>query len=126
MDSAGDLFVADSTNDRIRKVNAAGTISTVAGTGKGSYSGDGGPATSAELNAPERVSLDTAGNLYIGDSKNNRVRQIEALGAPAAGVPGAPTGASATGGNAQATVSWTTPASDGGSGRPFPDAALKP
>src|SRR5205823_3891635 len=101
------------TADVIRKVDASGTITTVVGTGKGGSKGDGGPATAAEINNPARIHVDTAGNLDIADSKNNRVRQVESVGAATA--PGVPTGVSAGAGDAQATVSWTAPAADGGS-----------
>ena len=87
VDSAGNLFIADQ-NNRIRKVNAAGIISTIAGTGVSGFSGDGGPAASATLSNPTDVALDSAGNLYITDSNNNRVRKI--LGVGAASGAGAP------------------------------------
>ena len=65
LDSAGNLYIADSGNNRIRKVAANGIITTVAGNGSSGYSGDGGPATSAQLYSPRSVAVDTAGNLYI-------------------------------------------------------------
>jgi uncharacterized protein (TIGR03437 family) len=80
IDAAGDLFIADTNNSRIRKVNAAGTITTVAGNGNYGYSGDGGPATSAMLNAPRNVSLDSAGKLYIADTFNSRIRMVDTNG----------------------------------------------
>src|SRR5271157_3160449 len=75
VDSAGNLYIADYGNNRIRKVTA-GTITTVAGNGYGGYSGDGGPATSALLYGPEGLALDSAGNLYIADTYNNRIRRV--------------------------------------------------
>jgi sugar lactone lactonase YvrE len=73
----GSLYIADTANQRIRMVTAAtGIITTIAGTGTQGYSGDGGIATAALLNAPAAVLLDPAGNLYIADSGNNRIRQI--------------------------------------------------
>jgi trimeric autotransporter adhesin len=79
VDGAGNVYIADTWNHRIRKVTAStGVISTVAGNGTEGYSGDGGPATSAELNAPSGVALDGAGNIYIADSDNNRVRKVTA------------------------------------------------
>ncbi len=76
VDAAGNLFIADQWNHRVRKVTPGGVISTVAGNGTGGYSGDGGPATSAELYYPEGVAVDTAGNLFIADSDNSRVRMV--------------------------------------------------
>jgi trimeric autotransporter adhesin len=74
-DSAGNLYIADAGNARIRKVSG-GVITTVAGTGIAGFSGDNGPATSAQLFHAESVAVDSAGNLYIGDSGNNRVRKV--------------------------------------------------
>jgi uncharacterized repeat protein (TIGR01451 family) len=79
LDASGNLFIADSNNNRIREVNVStGVITTVAGNGTEGYSGDGGPATSAELNNPEGVVEDAAGNLFIADSRNNRIREVSA------------------------------------------------
>src|ERR1035437_473874 len=75
VDSVGNLYFADSGNWRIRKVSG-GTITTVAGVGSGVFSGDGGPATSATLQFPEAVTVDAAGNLYIADRNNNRIRKV--------------------------------------------------
>ena len=80
VDSAGNLYIADTQNCRIRKVNASGTITTVAGNGTSGYSGDGGPATSAELSYPYGVAVDSAGNLYIADTQNYRIRKVNASG----------------------------------------------
>jgi len=77
VDSDGNIFIADTGNNRIRKV-AGGNISTVAGTGTAGYSGDSGPATSAKLNSPRGVAVDTAGNIYIADTVNNRIRKVDA------------------------------------------------
>jgi len=76
VDAAGNLFIADSYNSRIRKVTPDGIISTVAGTTSSGFSGDGGPATSARLNSPTGVAVDTSGNLFIADSNNNRIRKV--------------------------------------------------
>ena len=75
VDSAGNLYIADSGNNRIRKVSN-GVITTVAGNGNQGFSGDGGPATSASLFAPTGVAVDAAGNLYIADYGNNRIRSV--------------------------------------------------
>ncbi|HKE22357.1 MAG TPA: hypothetical protein VKB88_08205 [Bryobacteraceae bacterium] len=77
IDSAGNLYVADTNNNVIRKVSA-GIITTVAGKGTRGFSGDNGPATSAELNSPYGIAVDTAGNLYIADTNNNVIRKVSA------------------------------------------------
>jgi sugar lactone lactonase YvrE len=79
MDSAGNLYFVDSGNYRVRKIDTSGNISTVAGSGSSSYSGDGGPAIQAGLN-PSGLALDSAGNLYIADYENNRVRKVDVNG----------------------------------------------
>ena len=79
-DLSGNLFIADRLNYRIRKVDANGIISTVAGNGIGAYAGDGGAATNASLNNPDALAFDSAGNLYIGDDYNGRVRKLDANG----------------------------------------------
>jgi sugar lactone lactonase YvrE len=77
MDSAGNLFIADTGNNVIRKVAASTqVISTIAGTGSAGSTGDGGLATSATLNGPLAVALDSSGNLYIADTGNNVIRKI--------------------------------------------------
>jgi len=76
VDKSGQVFIADNSADRVRKVDITGTIWTVAGTGQPGYSGDGGPATSAELNGPFGIALDASGNLYIADSRNNVIRCV--------------------------------------------------
>ncbi|MFD9009901.1 RICIN domain-containing protein [Streptomyces sp. NPDC059552] len=80
VDSTGALYIADSGNHRIRKITADGTISTVAGTGTAGLGGDDGPASSAQLNTPSAVAVDSAGALYIADSGNHRIRRITADG----------------------------------------------
>ena len=75
VDSSGNLYIADSRNNRIRRVSN-GVITTVAGNGAGGYGGDGGPATAAQLNWPQGVAVDSAGNLYIADTINNRTREV--------------------------------------------------
>ena len=79
LDGGGNLYIADGGNNRIREVSAAtGVISTVAGTGTGGFNEDGVPATSAELTGPYGVAVDGAGNLYIADLGNNRIRMVTA------------------------------------------------
>ena len=76
LDASGNLYIADTNNNRIRKVSPSGIISTVAGNGTFSYSGDGGSAGSAQLYLPGGVTLDNSGNLYISDQLNNRIRKV--------------------------------------------------
>jgi len=73
VDSAGNIFISDGGNNRIRKVTSSGLITTIAGTGAAGFSGDGGPASRAVLRDPFDLLLDGAGNLYVNDSGNNRV-----------------------------------------------------
>ena len=85
VDGAGNLYIADTNNNRIRRVDTRGIITTFAGTGdpgvtSGGYSGDGGPAGQAQLNGPTGVAVDRAGNVYIGDTQNNRVRRVDRRG----------------------------------------------
>ena len=78
VDASGNLYIADTYNHRIRKVNAkTGIITTVAGTGAKGFSGDGGPATSAQLRYPFSVFIDSAGNIYIVDTFNYRIRKVD-------------------------------------------------
>src|SRR5438094_443785 len=79
-DSAGNLYVADGSSRRIRKVSAAGIITTVAGRGTGQSSGDGGPATLAELIQPLSVAVDPGGNVYIADGGSNRILKVNTTG----------------------------------------------
>jgi uncharacterized protein (TIGR03437 family) len=80
VDNAGNLYIADLFNFRIRKVNPQGTITTVAGTGTAGYTGDGGPANQARIDTAEGVAVDRSGNLYIADSGNNVIRRVNAAG----------------------------------------------
>ncbi len=75
-DIFGNLYIAEYYGQRVRKVTPNGTITTLAGTGVAGFSGDGGPATSARLSGPYRVTVDLAGNVYIPDSGNSRVRKV--------------------------------------------------
>jgi len=76
--SAGAAYIADSLNNRVRKVSAAGTITTFAGTGQPGSSGDLGPAASAQLNDPSGVAVDPSGNVFIADTGSNKVREVRA------------------------------------------------
>ncbi|MDA0745380.1 MAG: FG-GAP-like repeat-containing protein [bacterium] len=79
VDTAGNTYIADAFNNRIRRVDAqTGLITTVAGTGSAGFSGDGGPATEAQLSTPQSVAVDANGNLYIADSGNRRIRRVDA------------------------------------------------
>jgi sugar lactone lactonase YvrE len=79
-DSSGNLFIADSGNHAIRRIAGDGTITTVAGTGVRGFSGDGGPAARARLNTPDGIAFDPAGNLYIADTLNQRIRRVSRAG----------------------------------------------
>jgi len=77
LDSSGNIYIADTSNYRVRKVTiSTGIISTAVGTGGSSYTGDGGPATSADVNLPYGIAVDSLGNIYIADTFNNRVRKV--------------------------------------------------
>jgi trimeric autotransporter adhesin len=80
VDTAGNLYVSDYLHNRIRKVTTNGIITTVAGSGSGSYSGDGGPATQAGIDGPYGVSVDSAGNIYFADSGDDRIRMVTSGG----------------------------------------------
>lgn len=76
VDRNGNVFIADTGNNMIREIGADGTLSAVAGTGHAGYSGDGGPAIEAALNAPSSVAVDAAGNIFFSDSADNAIREI--------------------------------------------------
>ncbi len=76
LDAGGNLFIADAGQRSVRKVSPGGIITTVAGNGVFGYSGDGGPATTAQLRYPTGVALDTSGSLYIADSQDHRIRKV--------------------------------------------------
>ena len=80
VDSIGNLYIADCFNNRIRKVNTSGIISTVAGNGTAAFSGDSSAATAASLYYPFGVALDGSGNLYISDAYNHRIRKVNSAG----------------------------------------------
>ena len=79
IDASGNIYFADQGNQRVRKITAStGIISTIAGTGTSGFSGDGGAATSAQINNPAAVAVDASGNIYISDQYNQRIRKITA------------------------------------------------
>ena len=80
VDGAGNLYISDYNNHRIRKVTASGIITTIAGTGVGGYSGDGGAATSAQIFYPNGIAVDVNGNVYFADESNARIRKINTSG----------------------------------------------
>jgi len=94
VDSSGNVYIADSLNNRIRKVTTSGEISTVAGDGTASTTGDGGAATSATLNQPYAVAVDQSGNLYIAERSGQVVRKVTTAGTittvAGTGIAGAP------------------------------------
>lgn len=79
-DLAGNIYIADTANNRVRKIDVFGTITTVAGNGSAGFSGDGGLATQAQLQLPYGIAVDPTGNLYIADLANNRIRKVASNG----------------------------------------------
>lgn len=82
VDSAGNIWIAAPFNDRIRKVDAKGIITTIAGNGYQGYGGDGGPAAQASLNTPRGIAADNVGNIYIADTQNHMVRMVSLFYTP--------------------------------------------
>lgn len=107
VDDQGNVYVGSPSDQVVRKVDPSGIITTVAGTGQGGFSGDGGPATAAQFNGPFDLALDDAGNLFIADSGNGRVRKV------------APSGIITT-------VAGTGEPGEGGDGGPATSAQLLP
>jgi sugar lactone lactonase YvrE len=108
VDADNNLYVADSANNRIRRVNTNGVITTVAGYGSGTYAGDGGAATNASLRSPQGVAVDTMGNLYIADTGDNRIRKVDTNGVITT-VAGNGTGTYAGDGSAATNASLFSP-----------------
>jgi sugar lactone lactonase YvrE len=99
----GSLIIADTANYRVRRVDPAGTITTIAGTGQAGYSGDGGPATAARLDDPRGLALDAAGNLYVSNAEGSpvpSVRRIDPAGVITTVAGGRPKGFAGDGGPA--------------------------
>jgi len=117
VDASGNVFIADTGNYRVRKINADGIITTIAGSGYRGVGGDGGPATEADFDVPIDVALDRAGNLYVSDADNNRIRKVTGAGGPPAApttVPGwlrstATTSTTSTSTSTTSTTSTTVP-----------------
>ncbi len=107
-DWRGNLLIADFNGSVIRKINAAGVISTVAGNGSAGFSGDGGHATAASLNKPMAVAVDNKGNFYIADYLNDRIRKVDSNGVITT-VAGCSCGSSATIDGISATTAHLTP-----------------
>ena len=102
----GSLYIADENNHRIRRVDAAGVITTFAGNGTRGFSGDGGPATAAALNAPAGLCGDAAGNIYINDVLNQRIRRVDRSGTMTTFAGNGSASSSGDGGPATAAGIW--------------------
>ena len=102
VDASGNVYIADTFNHRIRRVSATGTVWTIAGSGTAGFSGDSGQATSAQLNEPRGLALDAAGNVYIADRANHRIRKVDATAGTISTIAGSGT-AGATGDGGLAT-----------------------
>lgn len=100
VDEQGNVYIADSENHRIRKVTPGGIITTVAGNGTKGFSGDGGPATQAQLNRPWAVAVDSVGDIFIADYNNSRIREVNTSGIITTIAGGAGLGYSGDGGPA--------------------------
>ncbi len=122
VDAPGNIYIASFNDNRIRKVNTSGIISTIAGNGTGGYTGDGGPGIDAEIWGPSGVAVDGSGNVYIADYINNRVRKLTPItcalseGTPTVnqnvlcngGANGSATAAIPTGGLSPYTYQWNS------------------
>lgn len=102
----GQVFIADRYNDAIRAVDVSGVIRTVAGTGQSGFSGDGGPATAAQLAQPKAVAIDGEGRLFIADSINNRIRIVDTLGTITTSAGDGVAGFAGDGGSALSARLW--------------------
>ena len=116
----GTFYIADAQSNVIRRVNTAGIITTFAGNGNQSFSGDGGPSINAALKGPAYLALDAVGNLFIADSQNNRVRRVDAAGLIQTVAGNGQAGATGDGGSATAAaIGPTTGVAVGRSGDPL-------
>src|SRR5262249_8618124 len=104
IDDAGNLFVSDTNNFRVRKLSTTGVITTIAGNGSKGYSGDGGPATAAQLMNPTGLAFDRSGNLFVGDGESERMISRDGL---ITTVPGNGTGVGFTGEGGPAVTAQT-------------------
>jgi sugar lactone lactonase YvrE len=105
-DAAGNIYFSDYYRHVIRKIDPSGNISTFAGTGSAGFSGDGGPASAARFYSPNKMSFDIAGNLFVADYNNNRVRKISTSGIITTIVGTGTIGSTGDGGNATAATLW--------------------
>ncbi|MBY0506382.1 MAG: hypothetical protein K2X03_20855 [Bryobacteraceae bacterium] len=103
VDPAGNVFVSDGPDHRVRRIDPSGRVTTVAGNGQPGFSGDGGPAASAQLNSPYGLAIDATGNLYIADLGNARIRRVSAAGVITTVAGGGATNVSLFGAPAKAT-----------------------
>ena len=107
VDAYGNIYITDTWNNRIRKVDPNGIITTIAGNGQSGFSGDGGPATQASLAWPRGVAIDPRGNIYISDTDNNRIRKVEPGGTITTIAGNGQSGFGGDGGPAtQAGIAW--------------------
>lgn len=105
-DGTGNAYVADGNNNRVRKIDTAGIVSTFAGCDTSGYGGDGGPATVAKLNYPNSVAIDSVGNVYISDCANNRIRKVNTSGIISTVAGSGSVGYCGDGGPATAACLW--------------------
>ena len=110
VDSAGNLYITDAVHSKIRKVDTRGIITTVAGNGTRGLSGDGGPATNAEIATPYSVAVDGAGNLYICDTGNGRIRKVDAATGNISTLAGTTNGFNTGDGGPAANAQFANPA----------------
>ncbi len=115
VDAAGNVYISDWYNQSVRVVNTSGTINTMAGTGVAGFSGDGAAAGNAGLRYPFGLTTDSKGNIFVADSKNNRIRMIEgpSYALPVSTITSPVTAGKAFAGSSGLTVTGTASAADG-------------